>query len=302
MPRRGSGLAAGAVAYLLWGLLPLYWPLLEPAAPVEILAHRIVWSLVVVGALLVAWRGLAWARELSARQIWLLGLASVLVAVNWGTYIYGVNSERVVETSLGYFINPLVTVALGVVVLGERLSSAQRVAVLIALVAVVVLTLDYGRPPWIALVLAGSWAVYGLVKKRADVDAVESLSVETALLVLPAMGYLAWLGVSGQGTWTSEGPGHVALLAGAGLATAIPLLFFGAAAVRIPLVTLGLLQYLAPVMQFLIGVLVYGEAMPASRLAGFALVWVALVIFAGDAIRASRPRAVPEPVPAGAGG
>ena len=297
-----SGFAAGVVAYLLWGLLPLYWPLLEPSGPVEILAHRIVWSLVVVGVLLAAWRGLDWLRVLDGRQLRLLALASVLVAVNWGTYIYGVNSERVVETSLGYFINPLVTVALGVAVLKESLSSAQRAAVLIALVAVVVLTLDYGRPPWIALVLAGSWALYGLVKKRADVDAVESLSVETAILVLPAIAFLAWLAASGRGTWTTEGAGHVALLAGAGLATAIPLLFFGAAAVRIPLVTLGLLQYLAPVMQFLIGVVVYGEPMPASRLAGFALVWVALVIFASDAVRSARTRSLPEPVPAGSGG
>ena len=302
MSRQRFGFGAGVAAYLLWGLLPLYWPLLEPATAVEILAHRIVWSLVIVLALLAVLHGLGWLRTLRRGQLGLLALASVLVAVNWATYIYGVNSERVVETSLGYFINPLVTVALGVVVLGERLRPAQRWAVVVAAIAVVVLTVDYGRPPWIALVLAFSWGFYGLVKKRADVDAVESLSIETAILLLPAVAYLAVIGSDGSGTWTSEGAGHMALLVGSGLATAIPLLFFGLAAVRIPLVTLGLLQYLAPTMQFLIGVLIYGEPMPASRLAGFALVWVALVIFATDGLRSARPRSLPEPVPAGVGG
>ena len=297
LARLGSGVTAGIAAYVLWGLLPLYWPLLEPAGPIEILAHRIVWSLIVVVALMTALKGLSWLAALERRQVRLLALASVLVAVNWGMYIYGVNSERVVETSLGYFINPLVTVALGVLVLKERLQPAQKAAVLIALVAVVVLTVDYGRPPWIALTLAFSWALYGLVKKRADVDALESLSVETAVLTLPAILFIAALSVDGSGTVTTEGAGHLALLVGSGVMTAVPLLFFGAAAVRIPLVTLGLLQYIAPVMQFLIGVLVYGEDMPASRLAGFALVWVALVVFATDAARRSRApvAAMPEP-------
>jgi chloramphenicol-sensitive protein RarD len=297
VPKLRSGFTAGVIAYLLWGLLPLYWPLLEPAAPVEILAHRIVWSLLVVVGLMAAIKGLGWMREIDRRQLRLLSLASVLVAVNWGMYIYGVNSERVVETSLGYFINPLVTVALGVVVLKEQLRPAQRYAVFIALAAVIVLTLDYGRPPWIALTLAFSWAMYGLVKKRADVDALESLSVETAVLTLPALAFIGFLSASGDGTATGEGAGHFLLLVGSGVMTAVPLLFFGAAAVRIPLVTLGLLQYIAPTMQFLIGVLVYDEAMPLSRLAGFALVWVALVIFATDAARRARApvSALPEP-------
>ncbi len=297
MPALRSGFTAGVIAYLLWGLLPLYWPLLEPAVPVEILAHRIVWSLLVVVALMAAIKGLGWMREIDRRQLKLLSLASVLVAVNWGMYIYGVNSERVVETSLGYFINPLVTVALGVLVLKERLRPAQRTAVLVALAAVIVLTIDYGRPPWIALTLAFSWALYGLVKKRADVDALESLSVETAVLFFPALALIGVLSASGDGTVTTEGAGHIALLIGSGVMTAVPLLFFGAAAVRIPLVTLGLLQYIAPTMQFLIGVLVYGEDMPLSRLAGFALVWVALVVFASDAARRARApvAAMPEP-------
>src|SRR3712207_2853121 len=198
MDRERRGLVAGVAAYLLWGLFPLYWPLLEPATPVEILAHRIVWSLLVVVALLAIIKGHAWPRGLDARKVKLLALAAVLVTINWATYIYGVNSEQVVETSLGYFINPLVTVALGVLVLKERLNKARRAAVAIAALAVLVLSVDYGRLPWIALTLAFAWGFYGLVKKRADVDALESLSVETALLVLPSMGYIAFLQAGGD--------------------------------------------------------------------------------------------------------
>jgi chloramphenicol-sensitive protein RarD len=294
-----TGLLAALGAYGLWGLFPLYWPLLEPAAPVEILAHRIAWSLVLLaGILLVAGGGLGWVRALGRRRIALLAVASALVTVNWGTFIYAVNSEQVVETSLGYFINPLVTVALAVVVLHERLRRHQKVAVAIAFAAVVVLTLDYGRPPYIALVLASSFGLYGLAKKRAGISGVHSLAVETAFIVLPAVAYLLWLGSTGRGTFTSEGPGHALLLAGGGIATAVPLILFGAAAVRIPLATVGLMQYIAPVMQFAIGVLVYAEPMPLSRLAGFVLVWVALVVFAVDAVRAARQGAQSAPAPA----
>lgn len=295
-----SGLAAGVGAYLLWGLFPLYWPLLEPAAAVEILAHRIAWSLLLLVALLALTSGFAWVRRLERRQAGLLTLAAVLVTLNWGTYIYGVNSGQVVETSLGYFINPLVTVALGVTVLRERLSRAQKVAVLIAAVAVAVLAVDYGRPPWIALTLAFSFGLYGLIKKRAGVDGTQSLTYETAVLVLPAVGYLLWLGATGEGTFTTEGAGHVALLAAGGVFTAVPLVLFGVAAIRIPLTTLGLLQYLAPTLQFLIGVLVYSEPMPASRLAGFALVWLALAVFTIDALRGHRAPLVPTGEPGGA--
>jgi chloramphenicol-sensitive protein RarD len=209
----------------------------------------------------------------------------VLVAVNWGTYIYGVNSGHVVETSLGYFINPLVTVALAVTVLGERLSRGQAIAVAIASLAVVVLAVDYGRPPWIALTLAFSFGTYGLIKKQVGVDGTQSLAFETSVLFVPALAYLLWLGATGEGTFTTEGPGHAALLALGGVFTAVPLMLFGAAAVRIPLTTLGLIQYLAPTLQFAIGVLVYSEPMPASRLAGFALVWIALMVFTADALR-----------------
>ena len=296
-----SGLAAGIGAYLLWGVFPLYWPLLEPAAPVEILAHRIAWSLIMVVALLALTSGFAWLRRLERRQAGLLTLAAVFVSLNWGVYIYGVNSGQVVETSLGYFINPLVTVALAVGVLGERLSGAQRIAVAIATVAVALLAVDYGRVPWIALTLAFSFALYGLIKKRAGVDGTQSFAFETGVLVLPAIGYLLWLGAAGEGTFTSEGGGHVALLVAGGLFTAVPLVLFGVAAICIPLTTLGLLQYLAPTLQFLIGMLAYGEAMPASRLAGFALVWLALVVFTTDAVRgARRAPVVPTGEPGGA--
>ena len=275
-------------AYLLWGLFPLYWPLLEPAAAVEILAHRIVWSLVLIAALLALTAGFSWLRDLGRRRAALLSLAAVLVTINWGTYIYGVNSEHVVETSLGYFINPLVTVGLAVAVLGERLTRLQGLAVAIAAAAVVVLTVVYGRPPWIALVLACSFGLYGLIKKRAGVDGVKSLGFETAVLTLPALAYLLVLGSSGDGTFTTEGTSHALLLAAGGIFTAVPLMLFGAAAIRIPLTTLGLIQYLAPTLQFAIGVLVYAEPMPASRFAGFALVWVALGVFTWDAVRGSR--------------
>jgi chloramphenicol-sensitive protein RarD len=286
--RYREGLAAAVGAYVLWGLFPLYWPLLEPARPVEILAHRIVWSLVFLVAVLAVTSGFAWVRTLGRRRAWLLFAAAIVITANWGTFIYAVNSGHVVESSLGYFINPLVTVALAVVVEHETLRPSQRLAVAIATVAVVVLTIDYGRPPWIALTLALAFGTYGLIKKRAGVEGTQSVAVETAFLLVPAIAYLLFLGADGSGTFTSDGADHVALLAGAGVVTAVPLMLFGAAAIRIPLATVGLLQYIAPVMQFLIGVLVYDEAMPAGRLVGFVLVWIALAIFAADALRAVR--------------
>ena len=299
--RSRSGLLAAVSGYLLWGLFPLYWPLLEPAAPVEILAHRVVWSLVFVLALLALTSGFAWLRRLSRRAAGLLALAAVLVSVNWGVYIYGVNSEHVVETSLGYFINPLVTVVLAMVFLHERLRRRQGLALAVAAAGVLVLAVDYGRVPWIALTLASTFGLYGFVKNRAGVDGTQSLAVETAVIVVPAAVYLAWLGGTGSGTFTSEGAGHTALLIGGGVVTALPLMLFGAAAVRIRLSTLGLLQYMTPTIQFLIGVLLYDEPMPLSRLVGFALVWIALLIFMLDALGASRARvraAPPAPAPA----
>src|SRR3712207_4843898 len=210
--RSRSGLLAAVGGYLLWGLFPLYWPLLEPAAPVEILAHRIVWSLAFLLGLLALTSGFAWLRRLSRRATGLLALAAALVSVNWGVYIYGVNSEHVVETSLGYFINPLLTVVLAMVVLHERLRRRQGLAVAVAAVGVLVLTVEYGRVPWIALTLALSFGLYGLVKKRADVDGAQSLAIETAVIVLPAAAYLAWLGGTGRGTFSSRSEEHTSEL------------------------------------------------------------------------------------------
>jgi chloramphenicol-sensitive protein RarD len=286
--RRGT--LYGASAYLLWGLFPLYWPLLEPSGALEVLAHRVLWSLVVVVVLLAATRRLATVRAALAdrRRLLMMTAASVLIAVNWGAYIYGVTHERVVETSLGYFVNPIVTVLLGVLVLGERLRPAQWTALGAAGVAVAVLTVENGRPPWIALVLAFSFGGYGLLKKTAGVGAVEGLAVETAVLLPVAAAYVALLGASGEGTFGSAGLGHAVLLALSGLVTAVPLLLFGAAASRIPLTTLGLLQYLAPTIQFVLGVTLFDEPLPLVKLLGFVLVWAGLALFTADLVRHHR--------------
>lgn len=279
------GLLLGVAAYLVWGGFPLYFPLLEPAGAVEVLAHRILWSAVTMGLLVVVLGRGSHLRALlrSGRTMLLLTVAAVTISVNWGTYIWGVNNDRVVESSLGYFINPLVTVLLGVLVLGERLRPAQWVAVGVATAAVAVLTLDYGHPPYVALVLAVSFGTYGLTKKTANVGAVESLAVETAVVAPLAVAYVAVLVTTGESGFGQHGLGHAVLLMSSGIVTAIPLIAFGAAATRVPLVTLGLLQYLTPVLQFALGVLWFHEEMPPARWAGFALVWVALVIFTVEA-------------------
>jgi chloramphenicol-sensitive protein RarD len=287
---RRSGVASGLAAYGMWGLFPLYFPLLEPAGGVEIVAHRVVWSLLFIGLLLTVLRRWSHVRAAVADRRTLLVLmgAAVLIAVNWLVFVYAVNSGHVVETSLGYFINPLVSVLLGVVVFAERLRRLQWVAVGIAAVAVAVLTVDYGRPPWIALALAVSFGLYGLMKKLVRVEAAPGLFVETALVVLPAIAVLAVLEARGTGTAVSEGAGHLLLLLSSGIATAIPLLLFAAATRRIPLSTVGLLQYVTPLMQLAIGVFVYGEPMPPARLVGFVVVWIALAVFTVDSLRQAR--------------
>ncbi|MET8449928.1 EamA family transporter RarD [Streptomyces sp. NPDC005209] len=282
-----TGLLNGFAAYGMWGLVPMFWPLLKPAGSVEILAHRMVWSLVFVAVALVVVRRWAWAGELlrQPRRLALIALAAAVITVNWGVYIWSVNAGHVVEASLGYFINPLVTVTMGVLILKERLRPTQWAAVGVGFAAVVVLTIGYGRPPWISLCLAFSFATYGLVKKKVNLGGIESLAAETAIQFLPALGYLLWLSAQGESTFGTGGAGHAALLASTGVVTALPLVCFGAAAIRVPLSTLGLLQYLAPVFQFLIGILYFHEAMPPERWAGFALVWLALALLTGDALR-----------------
>ena len=280
----------GLAAWTMWGFFPLYWPLLEPAGAVEILAHRILWSLVVmVGVVLVLRRGSALRRTLADRRTRvLLALAALLITVNWYTYIWGVNHHHVVETSLGYFINPLVSVLLGVLVLGERLRRAQWAALALAAVAVVALTVEYGRPPWVSLVLAFSFGSYGLAKKKANAGAVESLVVETAVVSPLALAYVVWLLATGASTFGGNGAGHAALVAGTGVVTVIPLLCFGAAATRIPLSTLGLMQYLTPTVQFLLGILFFHEPMPAMRWVGFGLIWASLLLFTAESLRHRR--------------
>lgn len=286
-----TGLLLGAGAYALWGFLPLYFPLLAPAGPVEIIAHRVVWSLVFCVAILLV--GGTWRTALTAirrgTMLALLALAGVLVATNWLVFVTGVLGGHTVDAALGYYINPLVTVGLAVLVLGERLRPAQWVAIAIGALAVVVLTVGVGRLPWIALTLAFTFGLYGLIKHRVGrtVPALASLAVETAFVAPAALIYLAVLGSAGS--FATHGTWHGLALAGTGVVTAVPLLLFGGAARRLPLSVVGLLQYLAPTLQFAVGLLVFHEAMPAIRWWGFGLVWVALVVLTVDTLRAGGP-------------
>jgi chloramphenicol-sensitive protein RarD len=288
--KQARGFAMGVAAYGMWGLFPLYWPLLKPAGAIEILAHRVAWSLLTMLVLLFALRRTSQLRAIlrNPRTTRLLVLAAVVVAINWGTYIWGVNHGLVVETSLGYFINPLVTVMMGVVILKEQLRRWQWLAIGVAFVAVVALTVDYGHPPWVALALAFSFGTYGLAKKQANAGAIESLTFETVVLFPFALGFLVWLSLAGKSHFVGHGTGHALLLAGTGVVTAIPLICFGGAAIRVSMTTLGLLQYLAPVIQFVIGVTIVHETMTPVRWAGFGLVWIALVVFTVDAMRHRR--------------
>nr|WP_237687633.1 EamA family transporter RarD [Arthrobacter jiangjiafuii] len=276
----------GIGAYAIWGLLPLYFLVLVPAGPVEIVAARIVFSLVFCGVLLTvmkSWEATATAAR-DRRLVGTLALAAVLIAANWLTFSWAVLNGHAVEAALGYFINPLVSVLLGVIVLKEKLRPLQWVAMGVGFVAVLVLGLAYGTVPWVALILAFSFGLYGLVKKGVGgrVDAISSLTIETAVLTPVAVGVLVWLVLTGSATILSNGPAHFWLLAFSGIATAIPLIFFGAAARRLPLSTVGMLQYLAPTLQFVVALTIFNETMPPERWAGFGLVWLALVILTID--------------------
>lgn len=282
--RRGVWL--GASAYLTWGFFPLYWPLLKPAGALEILAHRVVWALVLIAIMLLVVQRWSAVRAImrDRRRMIILVVAAITIAINWGTYIWGVNNGHVVETSLGYFINPLVTVVIGVVILGERLRPVQWGAIGLAAVAVVELTIDYGRLPYIALVLAFSFGTYGLMKKQANLPALEGLALETILLAPIALVYLGSLQATGGLVFGHDGWVNAALLAGTGVMTAFPLLMFAGAATRVPLTTLGLLQYLTPTLQFILGLVVFHEEMTGPRWLGFVLIWAALAIITGEAI------------------
>lgn len=285
-----SGMLAGVLAYTLWGFFPAFFPLLEPAGAVEIVGHRIVWSLVVMAIVLTAlrrWREL-WAVD---RVAWTrISGAALFITVNWGVYVYTVNSERVTEAALGYTINPLVSVLLGVFLFRERLNRPQWLAVGLAVVAVGVLTAGYGHFPYLSVILALSFGLYGALKKGLRVDPVIGMTGEVLVIAPFALALLVWLGVTGVGTFTGNGMGHSVLLAASGLVTVVPLLLFAVAAQRIPLAMVGMLQYIVPVLQMAWGLIVVGERLDAVQWVGFALIWVAVIAFtlAGRSPRASR--------------
>ena len=289
--RRRSGVLFGVGAYVWWGLCPGFFPLLLPAGSLEVLAHRIVWSAACLLLVLVIARRLGDLRRLSGRTWLLLAVASALISVNWGVYIYAATHGQVVDAALGYFVNPLVTVALGVLVFRERIGRWQLVALALAVVAVVVLTAEVGAPPYVAVVLAFTFALYGLVKKVVVADPRVSVAVETFLALPLAGGYLITLQVLGHGHFTGHGSWHLVLLMLAGPVTAVPLLLFAAGAQRLPLITMGLLFYLNPALQMAWGVLVGHEPMPVGRWVGFALIWVALVIMTVGSLRRRNPPA-----------
>lgn len=288
--RYNSGLLAGIGAYIIWGFVPLYWQLLKPASAPEILSHRVIWSL---GLLLV----IVYLKKLSnevksalkdKRKLGLLTLAAIFVTINWGMFIWAVNNGHVIETSLGYFINPLVSVALGVLILKEKLRGLQKIAVALTFIAVTFLTIAFGKPPYIALTLAFSFGFYGLVKKLANVDAIPSLTIETLLLTPFFSAFMFYLNSKNDLSFTNGDLFHALWLTTAGVVTVIPLLLFGFAVVRIPLVAIGLLQALGPILQFLLGYYAFREPMTSARWIGFYLVWIAVIVFSYDAIKTSR--------------
>ncbi|MEZ4235162.1 MAG: EamA family transporter RarD [Myxococcota bacterium] len=280
------GLAAGVAAYALWGLLPLYWKLLGAVPPLELLAHRIVWSLVALGAVVaVAGRLPGLLRALDRRTVGIYALASVLVGTNWLLYVWAVAAGRVVEVSLGYFVNPMVSVLLGVAVLGERLSRVQRVGVACAGVGVGALLVGSGSPPWVSLTLAVSFGLYGLVKKLAPLRSAGGAHARTAILTPPSLVAVGWLQLSGVGALGRHGVGFDALLLLSGVATSLPLLLFGVAARQVPLSQLGLLQYLAPTLQLVLAVAVFGEPFGPLRAAAFAAVWLGIAVFVSPVVR-----------------
>ncbi|GAP63211.1 chloramphenicol-sensitive protein RarD [Ardenticatena maritima] len=276
-----KGIVYAFLAYVLWGLFPLYWKQLDGVPATQLIGHRIIWSFIFLVALFALRGQLAHLHTLlrNRRIVLIYGGAAVLIALNWLIFVWAVNAGYIVETSLGYFINPLLSVLLGMLVLKEQLRGWQWVAIGLATLGVGYLTLSYGRLPWIALALAGSFGVYGLVTKIAPLDALDGLTLETGLLFIPALAFLLLEESAGRGAFGHAGLVATLFMAGTGVVTAVPLLLFGAAARRIPLSTVGILQYLAPTLQFLIGVLIYAELFHRQHLIGYSCVWLALAIF-----------------------
>ncbi|GAB3389535.1 EamA family transporter RarD [Lysobacter fragariae] len=300
-----TGLWVAVASFVLWGLMPLYWHLLKAVPSLQVVAHRVVWSTLLVVAWLAWKNGRAWLRTALARPraAWMLALSGALIGFNWSLYIWAINAGHVVESSLGYFINPLLNVVLGVAFLHERLSRAQWAAVALAALGVGWLTVQFGQPPWIAICLALSFALYGLLRKLLSIDAVTGLGVESVYLFLPALVVLGWGETQGQGGFLplpgapGWGPGVAALLVFGGALTALPLIGFAFAVRRVPLSTVGLLQYIAPTLQFLTGVFVFHEAFGQDRLVGFLCIWSGLAVFAGESLWRSRRSAPMESSP-----
>ena len=289
MKNTKTGLLFGVSAYILWGLFPLYWPLLEPAGALEIVGHRAVWSLVFCVIALSITKAIKPALATMRRPKVFIKLvaATGLISVNWVVYIWATNNGHVVEASLGYYINPIIMIAIGIILLKEKMRKLQWTSVSIAALGVLVLTFDYGRLPWVALALALSWGTYGFIKKQLGLGALEGLGIETAIAAPFYLAYLSWIGVEGSGHFGS-GIGLTLLLIGSGVVTAIPLLLFNGAGNRLPYTVIGLLQFITPTLQFSIGVWVRHEDMPTARWAGFLIIWLALVVLATDLIRSSR--------------
>lgn len=291
-----KGILAAIGVYTMWGLFPIYWRLLEQDPAIEILAHRMVWSLIFVAAILTFQKEWRWMGETlrNRRTVVIYTLAAILLSLNWYTYIWAVNAGYVVEASLGYFINPLVNFLLGVIFLGEKLRAGQVAAVILAGLGVAYLTVSYGSLPWISLVLAFSFGLYGLIKKTGPLESMQGFSLETLVLFLPALGYLVYRDVAGVGAFAHQGAQITLLLVLAGPVTSIPLLLFGYSARKIPLSMLGFIQYIAPTIQFLLGIFVYIEPFPATRLVGFFIIWLALLVYSLESVFFSRkPKANP---------
>ncbi|MBI9030878.1 EamA family transporter RarD [bacterium] len=279
-----NNLVNGILAFVLWGLFPIYWRALQAVSAPEILAYRIVGSLFFVAFLLVIMNKWSWLKELTFKKFSYYGLTSLFISTNWLVYIWAVNNDQVVEASLGYYINPLMNVLLGTLFLNEKLRKMQKIAILIAMMGVAFLTYKYGKLPWVSLILATSFAIYGLLKKKSDLGGVESFSLETFILSFPAFGFILFLIQKGESSWGNLGVQSDLLLLGAGIATGLPLVLYNLAAKKLTLTTLGMLQYISPTFQLLIGLLVFKEAFPLDKLLGFAIIWLALIIYTGELV------------------
>ncbi len=291
MSKYRLGLIYGFTSYTMWGLFPLYWPLLQPATPLEMVSHRAVWSLVfcIIALAIAQQLRSTFALMISPGIFWRFTLAAFLISINWITYIWAVNHEQIVEASLGYYMQPILLVLMGILAFKEEMRKIQWIAFIVATIGVIILTIDYGRPPWISFALAFSWSSYSFVKKKINLGSLQGLAIETLISSVFYGSYLIWLGYKGEGQF-GHGAGLTALLIGAGLVTAIPLLLFNGATTRIPFTMIGLLQYLTPTIQFMLAVFLRHEPMPHARWLGFVFIWLALITLGYDLIKSGSSR------------